>query len=241
MPSYRQQPSLVDRLGAHGTIVACVVLLALLDAGLTSFGAPISLRSLALASWPLVQAGQAWRIFTASLLQPAADPISLAFTAYVMWWLVRTMTRYWPTARVVAFIVLSGATGVGLAVGCNALRLPFVDPGSFLGLMPVMEALGVGFSFLEPEATLLLAFVLPVRGYVFRWVGLGLTALEMVFRGYIPTASLGAWLFAYVWLHLYTSRGTPGGRGGGAARKAPNSHLRAVPRGPFAGTNKDLH
>ncbi len=242
MTSYRQQPTLFDRLGAHGAIVACVVLVALVDAGLNSFGAPVSLRMLALATWPLVESGQVWRVFTASLLQPASDPLSLAFTGYVMWWLVRTMTRYWPTSRVVTFIVLSGAVGVSLAVACNALALPFVDPGAFLGLMPVMEALGVGFSFLEPEATLLLAFVVPVRGYVFRWVGLGFMALEMVFRGHIPTASLGAWVFAYGWLWLYTRsmRGRRG-RGGEPPRKAPNSHLRAVPRGPFAGTNKDLH
>lgn len=237
MPNYSQQPTLAQRLGAHGVIVACVVLIALVDAGLNSFGAPISLRILALATWPLVESGQVWRVFTASLLQPAADPLSLAFTGYVMWWLVRTMTRYWPTTRVVTFMVLSGAVGVALAVGCNALKLPFVATGPFLGLMPIMEALSVGFSFLEPEATLMLAFVLPVKGRVFRWVGLGFMALEMVFRGHIPTASLGAWLFAYVWLSLYT-RSSRARRGG--TQSKPRSHLRAVPPGPFK-NNHDLH
>lgn len=232
MSSYRQQPSPFDRLGVAGTLVAAMVLLALVDAGLSSFGAPISLRMWALATWPLVQSGQVWRVFTASLLQPASDPMSLAFTAYVMWWLVRTMLRYWPTGRVLRFMLFSGAFGVAFALACNALQAPLSDPGPFLGLMPIMEALGVAFSFLEPEATLLLAFVLPVKGHVFRWVGLGLIALEMVFRGYVPTASLGAWLFAYVWLSQYT-------RGTRVPRKA-QSHLRAVPPGPFRGGN-DLH
>lgn len=225
--THRHQPGLSDRLGVHGLIVAFIVVVALADVGLRNFGGSVSVRAFAMATLPLVMSGQYWRIVTASLMQPASDPIALAFSAYIMWWLLRTLSRYWPAARVVAFVLLTGSVGVAFGLLCNFLNVPFTDIGPFMGLMPVMEALGVAFSFLQPEATLLLAFVFPVKGQVFRWVGLGFIAMETLFRGTVPTASLAAWGLAFVWMSNYT--------------KKPKSHLRAVPQGPYRGGNSWLN
>jgi membrane associated rhomboid family serine protease len=120
-----------------------------------------------------VLSGQVWRLVTWVL--PNADPITLLFAGFVLFWLGRDLANTWSERK-----FLQVFFGYALWAACWTTLIAQIWAGAdhaFTGAWPVVNGLLVGWAFSRPGAQINFFMVLPMTGRVFGWVMVGLTVL----------------------------------------------------------------
>lgn len=159
-----------------------------------------------LAWWPLhSDAFRPWQPLTHALLAPA-DPIGALFSWLLIYFLLPACatTHGWRALwRGLAF-VMAASIGVGVLLQWLGAVLP---QGVYVGLAPALTALTVIFGLSNPNATLLLFFILPVRAAWVAW-GAGLLSLLAFLstRSMEPAMALAGWCAAWLWMRELSLR-----------------------------------
>jgi membrane associated rhomboid family serine protease len=176
--------------------------------------------------------GEVWRLATFSLVEP--NPLALIFAALVLSFVGSDLVRAWGPARFLA--AWFGIAAAAAAITC-AFALPFerLAAGRFVGAWPVVSALIVAWACVFPGRTILVYFLVPLRGKNLIYATFGGTLLFALLGG-----SIAAFIpdFAAQLVALAALRGNPFGglwarikfevAYGRWRRRA--SRLRAVPR-----------
>ncbi len=133
--------------------------------------------------------GEAWRLFTASLLT-APQLTHLLFTLLVLYMFAPTVEGRWGTRRFVTFLALVSAGSFGIETVASALVPGF---GSAMNYGPglIVAGLTAAWGRENPRAEIRLFFVLPVRGSSMVWVTIAFAVLGLVYPGDVPEGSLG--------------------------------------------------
>jgi membrane associated rhomboid family serine protease len=183
--------------GAAGLLIALTLAASLVGAFGARHGAP-AFAWLALEPWRVAH-GEVWRLLTWVFVEPS--PLSLLFGCYVLYWAGSGLAERWSNARLLAYY--AGVT-VAAALGTSAVGLidPAVRGATYLGCWPLTAALVVAWGMYFPDRTVLLFFVLRVRGIVLAYLTLAVTAIYAVYEGwetYLPAlfamGTMLAWIF----------------------------------------------
>lgn len=153
-----------------------------------------------LAWWPLFsEAFRPWQPLT-SLLVHSPDPISALFSwLFILFFLPSVIQLFgWPAIRRGMAWILAGAVVAGLALEAIGAVVP---GGPFMGIGPALTALTVIFGLSQPNARILLFFVIPIRAVWIAW-GSGILALLsfLAMRSLDAAMWLMGWCAAWVWL-----------------------------------------
>ncbi len=127
----------------------------------------------------LVQAGQIWRLLTFVAIPPGFG-IFAAFALYLFYLYGNALEQYFGVVRYNLFLLVGYLLTVGIA---------FVSPTSMATNLFLGGAVFLAFAFLNPDFTLHLFFILPVK---IKWLAL----ITWVFYGFTfvtggPTEKLG--------------------------------------------------
>lgn len=132
--------------------------------------------ALALALIPeAVLEGEVWRLVTFLFYPPATSPLFVIFALYFIYMFGRALEEHWGEFRFNVFMFVGWLLSVGAA---------FAVPGSMATNAYLMGSLLFAFAYLNPDFTILLFFILPIR---IKWIAL-LTGV-----GFVYTLAVGSW------------------------------------------------
>lgn len=148
---------------------------------------------LAWLAWQPFGAGFApWQVFTAFLLS-GPTPITALLDWLILFFLLAPLDAMLGRRTFVQAILT--CWGVSVAVSLVAMAAGLIaHPGVYLGISPLLAALVALFGFMNPGATFLLMFVVPVRAGLLAW-GTGL----LTFLFLLYSRDLGASLAFFAW------------------------------------------
>jgi membrane associated rhomboid family serine protease len=120
-----------------------------------------------------------WQLITHPLIHPPGSPIGFLIDCLVFYFFAGTVEAALGTRRFLRLYILAavGAAVAGLIFG--ALTPPGLP---FAGMMPSLLALIVVFGLLNPEATVLFMFVLPIKAKYISYGTVIVTALTFLAR-----------------------------------------------------------
>lgn len=145
-----------------------------------------------LFAWqPFGQGFQAWQVATAFLLG-GPTPISAILSWMVLFFLLAPMDAILGRRGLVQALGVTWAGSV--VVSAALLAAGILNPSIFLGIGPLLTALVALFGFTQPQARILLFFIIPVRAIWFAW-GSGL----LTFLSLLYAQDLGASLYFFAW------------------------------------------
>lgn len=145
--------------------------------------------------------GYFWQLFTFQFLH--AGVMHIAFNLFSLWMFGRVVEERLGTAHFLKLYFLGGIAG-----GILQVLLGFIFPiqlgGGVVGASAGICALIAAFSIIEPDATILLFFALPMRAANLLYLSLAVSAISVVgaiagmryFMGVAHGAHLGGILFA---------------------------------------------
>jgi len=147
----------------------------------------------------LVLTGQAWRLVTWGVVE--TSPLSLLFVVILFYWFGKDLAEEWGSRR---FLAVYAALAVAAAVVTCLVAL--LDPGvrheQYLGSFPLACALTVAWGLWFPDRTILVFFVLRLKGFWLAMITLGLSVAYVAYLGwerYVPLlvaeGGMLAWLF----------------------------------------------
>jgi len=139
-----------------------------------------------------------WQLITHPVVHPPNAPIGFLIDCLVFYFFAGTVETALGTRRFLRLYILAavGAAVAGLIFG--ALTPPGIP---FAGMMPSLLALIVVFGLLNPEATVLLMFVLPIKAKYISYGTVIVTALTFLARTNVHGAyHLGG--IALAWLYF---------------------------------------
>lgn len=116
--------------------------------------------------------GEFWRIFTFLAMPPSTHPVFMAFAWYVFWLMGSSLEHEWGDRRYTVFWLIGWLANVLVA---------FLYPVGFYTNAYLMSAVFLAFAYRNPNFTLHLFFILPVR---IKWLALitwGIYALTLLF------------------------------------------------------------
>ena len=138
-----------------------------------------------------------WQILTHPFLHDPSAPISFLINCLVFYFFASPVELTFGTKR---FLVLFYIAAVGSAI-CGLLFSSvsgFSAP--FMGMMPSLLALIVVFGLINPEATILLMFILPVKAKYLSYGTILITVLTFLAKANPYGAyHLGGILFGYIY------------------------------------------
>lgn len=139
-----------------------------------------------------------WQLITHPVIHPPGSPIGFLIDCLVFYFFAGTVEAALGTRRFLRLYIFAavGAAVAGLIFGAlNPPGLPFA------GMMPSLLALIVVFGLLNPEATVLLMFVLPIKAKYISYGTIIVTALTFLARTNVHGAyHLGG--IALAWLYF---------------------------------------
>ncbi len=106
-----------------------------------------------------VMAGEVWRLITFLFIPPDAHPIFVIFALYLLFLYGRSLEEHWGEFRFNLFIFIGWIATIAAAFAVQDAQATNV----FL-----MGSLLLAFAYLNPDFTILLMFILPVR---IKWIG----------------------------------------------------------------------
>jgi membrane associated rhomboid family serine protease len=124
---------------------------------------------------------QLWRLITWTFVE--ASPWGLLFACLALYWFGPPLALRWGSPRfltLIAAAVLLAGTGTCLI----ALADPQVMGGTYLGTWTMTAALVVSWGLTYPDNVVRIYFVLPVRGFWFAWLTVGITVVMAVYSGW---------------------------------------------------------
>jgi len=139
-----------------------------------------------------------WQIVTHPLIHNPNSPITFLISCIVFYFFAGPVENAFGTRRFLTLFYLSAMAGV-LCGLCFSAVGGFNSP--FLGMMPSLLSMIVVFGLLNPDATILLMFVLPVKAKYLSYGTIIVTALTFLAKANPHGAyHLGGILFGYLYL-----------------------------------------
>ena len=153
--------------------------------------------------------GYVWQLLTFQFLHAGIG--HLAFNGYALWMFGRSVEERLGKLRFLILYFLSGVTG-GLFQCFMGLLLPNMFGGNTIGASAGIFGLVAAFSLLEPDSTILLFFLLPVRAINLLYISIGLSVVMILIPSSTPVAHaahLGGIAFGvfYIRRGMYWTRG----------------------------------
>lgn len=115
-----------------------------------------------------------WQIFTHPFVHNPYSPIGFLLICLVFFFFSNHVEQYFGPQRFLAFFYISAAGG--LVCGLLLANVQAFSP-PFMGMSPSILAMIVAFGFLNPEATILLMFVLPIKAKYMSYATIVVTAV----------------------------------------------------------------
>ena len=138
-----------------------------------------------------------WQIFTHPLIHNPGAPIGFLFNCLIFYFFAGTVESALGTRRFIRLYVIAAGGGAVIGLLFSALSA-FSAP--FGGMMPSLLSLIVIFGLLNPEATILLMFILPVKAKFISYATIAVTALTFLAKANPHGAyHLGGILLAYLY------------------------------------------
>jgi len=137
-----------------------------------------------------------WQIFTSPFIHDPGAPVGFLINCLILYFFSGPVERVFGSKRFLTIFYLAalGASICGLALSSVA---GFNSP--FCGMMPGLLALVVIFGFLNPEATILLMFVIPVKAKYLSYGTILITLLTFLAKANLHGAyHLGGILFGWI-------------------------------------------
>lgn len=140
---------------------------------------------------------QFWQVFTHPVIHDPSAPISFLINCLVFYFFAGTIESALGTRRFITLYISAalGAAIIGLLFSSLAsFRVPYA------GMMPSLLTLIVTFGLLQPEATILLFFVLPVKAKYISYGTVIVTVLTFLAKANVHGAyHLGGILCGYLY------------------------------------------
>lgn len=119
--------------------------------------------------------GEVWRLVSFLFYPPDAHPVFIIFALYFIYMFGKALEEHWGEFRFNVFIFVGWILSVGAA---------FAVPGAMATNVYLMGSLLFAFAYLNPDFSILLFFILPIR---IKWIAL-LTGV-----GFLYTLATGGW------------------------------------------------
>lgn len=140
---------------------------------------------------------RAWQLVTHPLVHNPSAPIGFLFNCLIFYFFAGTVEASLGTRRFIKLYIVAAVGGAVIGLLLSALTA-FSFP--FAGMMPSLLSLIVVFGLLQPEATILLMFVLPVKAKFISYATIAVTALTFLAKANPHGAyHLGGILLAYLY------------------------------------------
>jgi len=138
-----------------------------------------------------------WQIFSHPFIHDPRSPLSFLISLIVFYFFIAPVENYFGPKRFIIFFYTSALGGFlcGFALsGVGGFNAPFS------GMMPSLLSLIVTFGFLNPEATILLMFVLPIKAKYLSYGTIIVSSLTFLAKANPYGAyHLGGILFGYLY------------------------------------------
>lgn len=138
-----------------------------------------------------------WQIVTHPLIHDPAAPIGFLINCLVFYFFAGTIEGALGTRtflKLYSFAAIGGAAAGLLFSGLASFHIPYA------GMMPSLLALIVTFGLLQPEATILLMFILPIKAKYISYATVVVTALTFLAKANVHGAyHMGGILFGYLY------------------------------------------
>lgn len=139
-----------------------------------------------------------WQVVTHAFIHNPISPFDFLITCLVFYFFSAPVEYVLGTKRFLKFFyiaALGGALCGGVLSSVSGLNVPF------LGTLPSILALIVAYGFINPEATILLMFILPVKAKYLSYGTIVITFLTFLSKANPHAAyHLGGILFGYLYL-----------------------------------------
>jgi membrane associated rhomboid family serine protease len=120
--------------------------------------------------------GQVWQVLTYSLLHDLSSPSHVLFNLLGLLFLAPPLERRWGPKGFLQFAFFSALIAGVFSLLCGIVA-PDLFGGRVVGVSGVVMAVLAGFSFVMPNATILLFFVIPIQARWVVWIALGIDAM----------------------------------------------------------------
>jgi membrane associated rhomboid family serine protease len=144
-----------------------------------------------------------WQLFTHLFIQNPESPFAFIISCIMLYFFAAPVENAFGTKKFLILFYTSAAGGAvcGLCLsGVSGFNAPF------LGMMPSLLSLIVVFGLLNPEATILLMFILPVKAKYLSYGTIIITFLTFLAKANPNGAyHLGGILFGYLYFRGYTA------------------------------------
>ncbi len=138
-----------------------------------------------------------WQLLTHPLLHDPNAPIGFLINCLVFYFFAGTIEYALGTRRFITLYVISAIGAV--AAGLPLSALPSFNT-FFSGMMPSLLTLVVVFGLINPEASILLFFILPIKAKYISYATVIITALTFLAKANAHGAyHLGGILFGYIY------------------------------------------
>jgi membrane associated rhomboid family serine protease len=149
----------------------------------------------------LVWTGQLWRLVTWGLFEYGWDGLNLIFGCAALLLVGRDLATRWTAGRLLA--IYFGTMAVAGAVTCVIARLlwPTLMGADYLGMWPAINGLFIAWAVMNPEASVYISFVLPVKGRNLIYVIVGMTVIFSMIKGpafFIPHFAAELFMLLYM-------------------------------------------
>ncbi len=173
--------------------------------------------------------GEVWRLLTPSFLNPERELLPLVFGMIILYWVGTQLEERYGSRE---FLVFYLTAGVVSHLAFLLVELVGLAPAAIVyGSGPTVNAAFVLYAFLNPRATVLLFFVLPVPIWLVAACYVAFSALGVAAgAGFAFVALTGSMFGALYYLTgLRLTSLVPSFRGGGRSRARSQPRLRVVP------------
>jgi len=138
-----------------------------------------------------------WQVITHPLLHAPDAPIPFLLSCLVFYFFAGTLEYSLGTRRFITLYILAAVGGVAAGLPFSALpSFSFL----FSGMTPSLSALIVVFGLLQPDATILLFFILPIKAKYLSYGVVVIAVLTFLAKANVHGAyHLGGMLFGYLY------------------------------------------
>lgn len=147
---------------------------------------PSLYQELALDPAAVLQHGKIWQVLTYAALHDLMSPGHVLFNMLGLYFFGSELVLRWGDRRFLLFLVLAALGGASFVLLAWALGL---SAGPVVGASAVVLALVVAWGLLFRERTVLLFFVLPVRGIHMVWMAVAFEILSALSLGPVSAAA----------------------------------------------------
>ena len=149
--------------------------------------------------YPLISSNfQVWQLITHPLIHDPRSPVAFLICCIVFYFFAGPVEHAFGKKRFLTFFYLSAMMGA-LCGLCFSVVAGFNTP--FMGMMPSLLSMIVAFGLINPESTILLLFIIPLKAKYLSYGTIIVTALTFLAKANPHGAyHLGGMLFGYLYV-----------------------------------------